>query len=120
MCGIGGIVALSHAAGAPTRGALLRMTRALRPRGPGQSGVVALGRAGLAHTRLSIIDLAGGRQPYTNDDSSMWLVYNGEVFNYVELREELRALGRRFRSESDTEVVLRAYEHWGEAAFERF
>jgi asparagine synthase (glutamine-hydrolysing) len=120
MCGIGGIVALSGDAPAPARSQLLRMTRALRHRGPDESGVATLGRAGLAHTRLSIIDHAGGRQPYTNDDSSMWLVYNGEVFNYVELREELRAAGRRFRSESDTEVVLRAYEHWGEAAFERF
>ena len=120
MCGIGGIVALRGDAYAPARAQLLRMTSALRHRGPDQSGVATLGRAGLAHTRLSIIDLAGGRQPYTNDDSSMWLVYNGEVFNYIELREELEALGRRFRSESDTEVVLRAYEHWGEAAFERF
>jgi len=120
MCGIGGIVALHGDANAPARPQLLRMTSALRHRGPDQSGIATLGRAGLAHTRLSIIDLAGGRQPYTNDDSSMWLVYNGEVFNYIELREELRGLGRRFRSESDTEVVLRAYEHWGEAAFERF
>jgi len=120
MCGIGGIVALRDEACGPTRTQLLRMTSALRHRGPDQSGVATLGRAGLAHTRLSIIDHAGGRQPYTNDDSSMWLVYNGEVFNYLELRDELRSLGRRFRSESDTEVVLRAYEHWGEAAFERF
>ena len=120
MCGIGGIVALQGDARGPSRVQLLRMTSALRHRGPDESGIATLGRAGLAHTRLSIIDRAGGRQPYTNDDSSMWLVYNGEVFNYVELRDELRSLGRRFRSESDTEVVLRAYEHWGEAAFERF
>jgi asparagine synthase (glutamine-hydrolysing) len=120
MCGIAGIVALSDAAHAPTRGQLSRMASALHHRGPDQRGVVTLGRAGLAHTRLSIIDLSGGRQPYANDDSTKWLVYNGEVFNYVELRAELRSLGRRFRTESDTEVVLRAYEEWGEGAFERF
>ena len=120
MCGIAGIVALSAAGVPPSRPQLVRMTAALRHRGPDQRGVALLGRAGLAHTRLSIIDLVGGRQPHANDDETLWLVYNGEVFNYVELREELRALGRRFRSESDTEVVLRAYEEWGEGAFERF
>jgi asparagine synthase (glutamine-hydrolysing) len=120
MCGIAGVVALSERAHGPTRGQLLRMTRALHHRGPDQSGVVTLGRAGLGHTRLSIIDVTGGRQPYANDDGTKWLVYNGEVFNYVELRAELRALGRRFRTESDTEVVLRAFEEWGDAAFARF
>jgi asparagine synthase (glutamine-hydrolysing) len=120
MCGIGGIVALRGDALAPSRDDLTRMATSLRHRGPDEHGVVTLGRAGLAHTRLSIIDHTGGKQPYPNDDSSMWLVYNGEVFNYVELREELRSLGRHFRTESDTEVVLRAYEHWGDAAFERF
>src|SRR5947207_1382937 len=104
MCGIGGSVAFGSAATAPTRAELLRMAHALHHRGPDESGIATLGRAGLAHTRLSVIDLAGGRQPRTNDDSSMWLVCDGEVFNYVELRDELRSLGRRFHSASDSEV----------------
>ncbi|HSO37300.1 MAG TPA: asparagine synthase (glutamine-hydrolyzing), partial [Labilithrix sp.] len=120
MCGIAGIVTLTDAARAPTREQLLGMAAALRHRGPDQTGAVQLGRAGLAHTRLSIIDLTGGRQPYPNAAETVWLVYNGEVFNYVELREELRARGRTFSSASDTEVVLQAYEEWGEDAFVRF
>lgn len=96
------------------------MAHALRHRGPDQTGVLCDGPIGLAHTRLSIIDLGGGRQPML-DASGRWaLSYNGEIFNYVELREELRACGRVFATESDTEVLLQAWLEWGEAALERF
>lgn len=120
MCGIGGIVALSAAAAGPTREELVSMAFALRHRGPDQTGVLCDGPAGLAHTRLSIIDLGGGRQPMLDASGRFSLSYNGEIFNYVELREELRACGRVFATESDTEVVLQAWLEWGEAALERF
>jgi asparagine synthase (glutamine-hydrolysing) len=88
-------------------------------RGPDEFGIFRDRSAGLAHARLSIIDLLSGQQPMGNSAQSMWLVFNGEIFNYVELREELRALGYGFRTQSDTEVLLRAYEAWGDGAFER-
>jgi asparagine synthase (glutamine-hydrolysing) len=119
MCGVAGIVALSDAAELPRREELARMTAALRHRGPDDSGIVVRERAGLAHTRLAIIDPTGGRQPMESDDGSIVLSYNGEVFGYVELRAALEARGRRFRTQSDTEVVLRAYEQWGDEAFAR-
>ena len=76
-------------------------------------------RAGLAHARLSIIDLSTGQQPMADESGTNWIVFNGEIFNYVELREELVALGHRFRTRSDTEVIVHAYRAWGDAAFER-
>lgn len=120
MCGIAGVVALSPAAAAPDRALLGRMCGALTHRGPDEFGVFRDKRAGLAHARLSIIDLATGQQPLSNEDDSLWLVFNGEIFNYVELREELLSHGHRFRTKSDTEVILHAYEQWGADAFDRF
>ncbi|WP_314957552.1 asparagine synthase (glutamine-hydrolyzing) [Bradyrhizobium cosmicum] len=119
MCGIAGIVTLSANAPSPSRNALLRMIGALAHRGPDERGLYRDQRAGLAHTRLSIIDIASGQQPLTDLSGSAWIVFNGEIFNYVELREELISLGHRFRTRSDTEVVIQAYRTWGEAAFER-
>lgn len=119
MCGIGGIVALSANAPGPSRNALLRMAGALAHRGPDEHGLYRDQRAGLAHARLSIIDIAGGQQPLSDPDGPAWIVFNGEIFNYVELREQLISLGHRFRTRSDTEVVIQAYRAWGEAAFER-
>ena len=119
MCGIAGIVALEPEAPAPDREALLRMAHALGHRGPDAFGIYNDARAGLAHARLSIIDPATGQQPMVDEFGETWIVFNGEIFNYLELREELRALGCAFRTRSDTEVVLQAYCAWGDACFER-
>src|SRR5882672_8428885 len=96
------------------------MCGAMSHRGPDEFGVYRDGRAGLAHARLSIIDLASGQQPLANEDESIWLVFNGEIFNYLELRDDLLRAGHRFRTKSDTEVIVHAYEEWGDGAFDRF
>jgi asparagine synthase (glutamine-hydrolysing) len=96
------------------------MAGALHHRGPDEFGVYRDRRAGLAHARLSIIDLASGQQPMCNEDESLWLVFNGEIFNYLELRPLLEERGHRFRTHSDTEVILHAFEEWGDDAFARF
>ena len=117
MCGIAGI--LRHRGAPPTLDELRRMTGAIRHRGPDEFGAYRDADLGLAHARLSIIDLGTGQQPLSNEDGNLWIVYNGEIFNYLELRVELEALGHRFRTKSDTEVVVHAWEQWGEQAFER-
>jgi asparagine synthase (glutamine-hydrolysing) len=90
-----------------------RMVGALRHRGPDGQGVHLEEGIALGHTRLSIIDLAGGGQPMANEDGSVWITFNGEVFNYVELREELIAAGHVFRTNSDTETIIHLYEERG-------
>lgn len=95
------------------------MIRILRHRGPDGSGIHLDANAGLAHARLSIVDLAGGHQPMTNEDQSLWITFNGEIFNYVELRDELAGRGHRFASQSDTEVILHLYEELGEGCVDR-
>jgi asparagine synthase (glutamine-hydrolysing) len=116
MCGISGIARFD---GAPVDGrALARVTAALAHRGPDGDGVHASGAVALAHRRLAIIDPAGGRQPFIDDEAGLALSYNGEVYNYKEIRDELS--GARFVTDSDTEVVLRAYAHWGIACLEKF
>ncbi len=120
MCGIAGIVSLNDGRVGPSLGQAQRMIGAMRHRGPDESGVYRDERAVLGHARLSIIDLATGQQPMSNENGSVWIVFNGEIFNYVELRRELTALGHRFRTESDTEVIVHAYESWGVDAFARF
>jgi len=120
MCGIAGIVALQESAPAPDRDLLVRMAGSLRHRGPDEFGIFRDRRAGLAHARLSIIDVATGQQPMASEDEGLWLVFNGEIFNYVELRAELVALGHRFRTQSDTEVLIHAYQQWSDGCFERF
>jgi asparagine synthase (glutamine-hydrolysing) len=119
MCGIAGIVALGAAAAPPAREALLSMAGALSHRGPDELGLYRDARAGLAHARLSIVDLATGQQPMADENETTWIAFNGEIFNYLELRAELAALGYRFRTRSDTEVVVQAYRAWGERAFAR-
>lgn len=119
MCGIAGIVNLQPGLPGPTREALARMAGAIEHRGPDEFGVYRDAKAGLAHARLSIIDLSTGQQPLSNTSNTMWLVFNGEIFNYVEMREELSSLGHQFRTKSDTEVIVHAWEAWGEAAFDK-
>jgi len=120
MCGIAGIVALGAGAPPPDREALVRMAGVLFHRGPDEFGIYRDDRAGLAHARLSIIDLSSGQQPMSDKGDTSWIVFNGEIFNYIELREELVALGHHFRTRSDTEVIIHAYRAWGDAALKRF
>ncbi|PWG64903.1 asparagine synthase (glutamine-hydrolyzing) [Sediminicurvatus halobius] len=115
MCGIAGLCLRD----AVDPGALAPVLAALAHRGPDDRGVWAEGSIGLAHTRLSIIDLAGGHQPITSDDGRLVLVANGEIYNHVELRTELEAMGYRFRTHSDCEVIVQGYLAWGEAVLER-
>jgi asparagine synthase (glutamine-hydrolysing) len=113
MCGIAGVVV--NGAQPPTLDELGRMAAALRHRGPDGYGFYRDAACGLAHTRLSIIDLAGGAQPLTDEGRSLVVTFNGEIFNYRELRAELQAAGCRFRTSSDTEVLLHGWRTWGEA-----
>jgi asparagine synthase (glutamine-hydrolysing) len=119
MCGIGGILP-SPGRGPASRAALERMLSVLDHRGPDGYGIFRDAGVALGHTRLSIIDLTGGAQPLCNEDGTVWLTFNGEIFNYVELRETLLALGHVFRTQSDSEVIVHAYEAWGEQAWLRF
>ncbi|MBX7151260.1 asparagine synthase (glutamine-hydrolyzing) [bacterium] len=119
MCGIAGIYRFDGRAVLPHE--LQRMAQAIRHRGPDDEGSYRDGPVGLAFRRLSIIDLSPlGHQPMTNHDGSLWIIFNGEVYNYIELRDELRSKGYSFRSQSDTEVVLSAYEEWGADCLSRF
>ena len=120
MCGIAGVIRLRAGSEPIALEALGRMAAALRHRGPDETGAYREPRAGLAHTRLSIIDLSTGQQPLSNEDGTLWISFNGEIFNYVELRAELEVLGHAFRTRSDTEVIVHAWEAWGEDAFRRF
>jgi asparagine synthase (glutamine-hydrolysing) len=119
MCGIAGILDLRGRRPVDLA-ALQRMAAVQRHRGPDGWGIYRDERCGLAHDRLSIIDLATGAQPLSDAQGSLWISFNGEVFNYVELRRDLLARGHRFRTSSDTEVVVHAFMEWGEACFERF
>jgi asparagine synthase (glutamine-hydrolysing) len=111
MCGICGLGSMD---GVPADRALLeRMNQALHHRGPDSAGIHVDGGVGLAARRLAIIDLAGGDQPMANEDGSMWVVQNGEIYNYRELREELAAAGHRLSTKSDTEVHVHLYEQHG-------
>ncbi|HEX6701481.1 MAG TPA: asparagine synthase (glutamine-hydrolyzing), partial [Gaiellaceae bacterium] len=119
MCGIAGI--WDRSAAPVAREALERMGEILRHRGPDGSGVWLDGDVGLANRRLAVVDpTPAGDQPMGLPDRGLWLTYNGEIHNYVELRRELEACGARFRTHTDTEVVLHAFAAWGLDAFERF
>jgi len=120
VCGIAGSLALRDGLPPPALEDLQAMVGALRHRGPDEFGLYRDRRAGMGHARLSIIDLATGQQPMSNERGSLWAVYNGEIYNYVELRAELLTLGHHFRTQSDTEVIVHAYEEWAASAFERF
>lgn len=119
MCGICGLWQLDGAA--VEHRVLERMTRLLAHRGPDGEGLHVDGSLGLGHRRLAILDLTpAGHQPMSYADGRYWITYNGEVYNFLELRHELESLGHRFRSESDTEVILAAYAQWGRDCLLRF
>ncbi|MEO8360113.1 MAG: asparagine synthase (glutamine-hydrolyzing) [Vicinamibacteria bacterium] len=119
MCGIAGVLNLD---GATAHSGLLRqMADQLRHRGPDDEGLWADGPVGFSHRRLMIIDLtAASHQPMSSEDAEVVLIYNGEIYNYLELRLELEALGYRFRSQGDAETILHAYQAWGEQCLDRF
>ena len=119
MCGIAGYFALTPRSLAP-REVLARMVEAVRHRGPDDGGIYYDGRAALGHRRLSIIDLSGGKQPLGAADGNLCVTFNGEIFNYVELRAELIARGAAFRTTSDTETILHAYHHFGADCVQSF
>ena len=102
------------------RDRLVAMTTAVAHRGPDADGFYVGDGVGLGHRRLSIIDLSTGGQPLTNEDGTIWIVFNGEIYNFADTRRELEGLGHRFRTNTDTEVIVHAYEQWGDRAVDRF
>ncbi|MFH1478536.1 MAG: asparagine synthase (glutamine-hydrolyzing) [Candidatus Omnitrophota bacterium] len=121
MCGIAGFLLNNSSLGeVEAKHILTNMCKSIQYRGPDDSGVWVAGHGahgvvGLGHNRLSIIDLtSAGHQPMTNEDSSIWLTYNGEIYNFIELREHLIKKGHVFKSKTDSEVIIHAYEEWGE------
>jgi asparagine synthase (glutamine-hydrolysing) len=119
MCGIAGIYTPDPRLPIEPR-VLDAMTDSLPHRGPDGRGVHVAPGIGLGHRRLSIIDLSAGAQPLCNEDGSVWVVFNGEIYNFPELRGQLEARGHRFRTRTDTEVIVHGYEEWGDRAVERF
>ena len=125
MCGIVGFLT-SRAVDIPNHEILSGMRETLVHRGPDDRGeyIRPLHEGGpfvfLGHRRLSIIDLSGGHQPLSNEDETVWVVFNGEIYNFEQLAEELKGRGHRFRTRSDTEVIAHAYEEYGEGCFRRF
>src|ERR1043165_9985482 len=116
MCGITGFVDQNPTLEPDARASVLdRMCRAIRHRGPDDQGAVVKDNVALGMRRLSIIDLAGGHQPISGEDGAVTIVFNGEIYNYRELQPELERRGHRFRTNSDTEVIVHAYEEKGAA-----
>src|SRR5215510_9937022 len=114
MCGICGVVSPKRNNQPVDPDRLLRMTDSLTHRGPDDAGIYAAGNVGLGHRRLSIVDIAGGHQPMANEDQSIWIVFNGEIYNHAEIRRRLEARGHKYRTSSDTETIVRLYEEAGE------
>ncbi len=119
MCGIAGYFHLKGNT-QPDKELLGRMINIIRHRGPDEFGAFFDDRCALGQARLSIIDLSTGSQPLSNEDGTLWISFNGEIYNYVELRPELEKLGHRFCTNSDTEVIIHAYEEWGKGCLDRF
>src|SRR5262245_25941018 len=114
MCGIAGIVTFDPHARVDER-RLTTMRDVMRHRGPDGEGLPLDGPIGLAHRRLAIVDVAAGRQPMSNEDGSIWVVFNGEIYNHVELRPWLERRGHHYRTRSDTETILHLYEEKGDS-----
>jgi len=118
MCGICGQFNFGH--GAPVAlHDVKEMTRTIVHRGPDDEGYHVSGPLGLGFRRLSIIDLAGGHQPMSDAEETVWVIFNGEIYNFQELRDELESRGHRFRTKSDTEVIVHGYKQWGTDVFDR-
>src|SRR5262245_36387356 len=113
MCGIAGVVGGTRPEEDAARSLLARMCSQLVHRGPDDEGYHFDDQIALAQRRLSIIDLAGGRQPLANEDGSVWVTFNGEIYNFHDLRRRLETAGHRFATHSDTEVIVHAYEQYG-------
>ena len=118
MCGIAGILKLDPRE-TVEEARLKRMRDVLRHRGPDGEGLWIDGRIGLGHRRLAIVDVAGGQQPMTNEDGTVWITYNGEIYNHAALRPGLEAKGHRYQTRSDTETILHSYEEEGDGCVER-
>ena len=118
MCGIAGIIGTeqNYVAGAPD---VHRMCQTIVHRGPDDEGIYARGCAALGMRRLSIIDLSTGHQPIHNEDGSVWVVFNGEIYNFPELRRQLESRGHRFYTHTDTEVIVHLYEELGAGCVEK-
>jgi len=119
MCGICGIAIPDRLDRDVDSSALIRMRESLTHRGPDDAGVFIDGSVGLGHRRLSIVDLAGGHQPMSNEDGRVWIVYNGEVYNHRDLRPDLEARGHQYQTSSDTETIIHLYEERGPRAVEQ-
>jgi asparagine synthase (glutamine-hydrolysing) len=116
MCGIAGQFNFERRE-LVERETIVRMARSIAHRGPDDEGFFVSGPAGLGFRRLSIIDLAGGHQPMSDAEETVWIIFNGEIYNYKELRTELQKKGHRFRTNSDTEVIIHGYKEWGTDVF---
>ena len=114
MCGICGTLQLTDGAPPVGAGLLRRMLDSLGHRGPDDEGMYCSGGVALGHKRLKIIDLTTGKQPLSNEDGTIWIIYNGEVYNYKELTTDLVSRGHQFKTASDTEVIVHLYEEFGE------
>src|ERR1700693_1859296 len=118
MCGICGKFVFDPDGGV-SQLLLKGMADAIRPRGPDDEGFYISGQVGLGFRRLSIIDLSGGHQPLSNEDGTVWIVFNGEIYNYQALRQELISKGHVFKTKSDTEVIVHLYEEYGTSCVQK-
>ena len=118
MCGIAG--QFNYARGDRVDPDVIRtMTRSISHRGPDDEGYLMSGGLGLGFRRLSIIDLAGGHQPMADGEETVWIIFNGEIYNFKEMRAELEQRGHSFQTRSDTEVIIHGYKEWGTGVFGR-
>ena len=116
MCGIAGQFNFQRREPVE-RETIARMARSIAHRGPDDEGFFISGPVGLGFRRLSIIDLAGGHQPMSDAQETVWVIFNGEIYNYKELRNQLQSKGHQFRTNSDTEVIIHGYKQWGTDVF---
>src|ERR1700751_3160027 len=118
MCGIAGQFNFQRREPVE-RETIVRMARSIAHRGPDDEGFFVAGPVGLGFRRLSVIDLAGGHQPMSDREESVWVIFNGEIYNFPELRDELEGYGHVFRTNSDTEVIVHGYKQWGDEVLNR-